>query len=396
MIIRLRHTFLEQRNRLGTLLSSLSCLLLLLATLFSNARAAGSTHTEPNRNSYLEWMAHTPEANLRVTIALQGGDYFYQQDNLEEARFFYNLAVNEGFLLQESELYAEALVKSADLESDPLIARFRYHDAEEIYAAHKNYAAIATLLERLIWTYDYTIPMELEIIIDRLEEALTLKRKEKNTTDISETMRTLAWFYEVARNTDAAEKLYQEAVTLDIARLGFDDIRSVLALERFALFYIDYQNYPAAQRELERKLALHQKTEYPDIYNIGRTQSMLGWVYLQQNEFDLAERYYIAALKNINQSITKDPDEPHYYSLPALFDLVYFYITQNQMAIADHYFTIAHEILAQAGEEDAMTYLNSINLEEGGEIDSIIGGFPWSLNAQIIGVQTMLRYRERQ
>lgn len=330
----------------------------------------------------------------KIEHLLTTGDYYFLADNVDRARTYYIQAVEQGAKFKNSPLYARALVKLADIEENRYLARFQYSNALDIYEvnAKKHQEAIADILEKLVWTFDFTSERDEAFAI--LNRAKSIREARSYTPKYTETLRALAWFYEINNEFSKAEKHYQKAVELDLKHLTAQDIRTVLALENFAQFFIDYEQYAKAEKVLRLKLKEHLAITPPDYYNLGRTQSMLGWVLLQQGAKKSPLYYFNEALGNINYSLTKHRFIPHYYSLPALFDLIFYHTQNGAYKRAEIYFNNAKIILTEAGESDILDYLRYTEKQE--ITENGLGGFPWSLEAQVEGAQAMFEYLDYQ
>ncbi len=385
--------------------SSLSLLLLLLLTpLFAEEEEEDYNYhlelevdqIEHSRTALLYEIAETTDPLLRTRLSIEGGDYFSDLEQYDIALYFYQLALNESQQLTDHNLLGEVHLKRALVEEDLLAARILYYEAERHYHLAENDAQRALVLENLIWTYNPILDEERKIMISLLEQAIELRRPLPYSPRQPESLRILASFYEEQLNILKASELYMRAFELDLYALGFDDIRTMLAMERLAMFQIRYGHFKSAEELLRRKLELHQKSRYPDIYYIGRTQAMLGWIHLQNGKIEVAERSYLAALKNINRGITRDPNQTHTASLPVLFDLVYLYTLEERYEVAEYYFTLALNELDRIDAGDARQYLESLTLGYEGAEGTVFGGFPWSIEAQMSGVEKMLRYQDQR
>ncbi len=330
----------------------------------------------------------------KIEQLLTTGDYYFLADNVDRARTYYIQAVEQGARFKNSPLYARALVKLADIEENRYLARFQYSNALDIYElnAKEHQEAIADVLEKLVWTFDFT--SERDVAFEILNRAKSIREARPYTPKYTETLRALAWFHEINNEFVKAEKHYQKAIDLDLEHLTARDIRTVLALENYAQFFIDYEKYEKAEKVLRLKLKEHLAITPPDYYNLGRTQSMLGWTLLKLGKQKAPLKYFTEALGNINYSLTKHRFIPHYYSLPALFDLIYYHTQNGEYERAEIYFNTAKIILTEAGEEDILDYLRYTEKQE--ITDNGIGGFPWSLEAQVEGAQAMFEYLDYQ
>ena len=139
---------------------------------------------------------------------------------------------------------------------------------------------------------------------------------------------------------------------------------------------------------------MHESITNQDLYNLGRTESMLGWVTMRLGKESEAENYYLEALKNTNISLTGDAKETHYYSITALFDLVYFYTETKRPERAVPYYNRATQLLSYTGEEDIFQFIQEVEPEK---IDEEFSGtFPWSNRAHLKGVRTLLTYLDKR
>lgn len=331
--------------------------------------------------------------NQQIEQLLTTGDYYILADDVVKGRQYYIQAVRIGAKDKNSPIYAKALVKLADLEENPYLARFQYTNALDIYETHVGFdMEIADILVKLVWTFDVTT--ERIVIYELLTSAKQILEKYSYSPQYTMVLRNLAIYYEAVNDFENADAHYQAALALDLEHLTTNDIRTILALENYAAFYLKFREYQKAKEILLFKLKLHEEAETPDYYNLGRTQSMLGWTYLQQKDLDEALHYYNAALGNINYSITKNRFMPHYYSLPAIFDLIYFFNVTEDPERGVPYFEVAQALLDGENEATILDYLKETPKEM---IDlGRIVNYPWAATAEVEGLITMMYYIDEQ
>ncbi len=327
--------------------------------------------------------------NQQIEQLLTTGDYYILADDVVKGRQYYIQAVRIGAKDKNSPIYAKALVKLADLEDNPYLARFQYTNALDIYETYTGYdLEIADILVKLVWTFD--MASERIVIYELLTRAKHILEKHPYTPQYTTVLRNLAIYYETVDDFANADAHYQAALALDLQYLTTDDIRTILALENYAAFYLKFREYQKAEEILLFKLRAHDEAQTTDYYNLGRTQSMLGWTYLQLKNYDDALHYYNAALGNINYSITKNRFMPHYYSLPAIFDLIYFFIITNEPERAVPYFEVARTLLVGENEQSILLYLLSTPKEEI-EIERVVN-YPWAATSEIEGIIAIMNY----
>lgn len=290
---------------------------------------------------------------------------------------------------EEALIYADFYILMGDFTLDRFLAQTYYLKANALLETEKNQEAlIASLLEKLLWTYDY-LGKDQEKALTLLKESLKIREKLPYSYEYSTTLRILAWFYELESNITTASKTYEKALDLDLQYLGFNDIRTVLAFENFALFYIDYEKYREAQEVLLTKKKLHQALTNRDYYNLGRTESMLGWVYMNLYEDKKAENNFLSALQNINQSLTGSALTSHYFSINALLDLVYFYSQVRQFDKALPFYRKAISLL-DYDEEELFLFIQDASPDTFN--NKFIGSFPWSNFTHLEGVKSLQDY----
>ncbi|UNM95193.1 tetratricopeptide repeat protein [Ignatzschineria rhizosphaerae] len=338
--------------------------------------------------SIFENFEEQPIAN-QIEQLLTTGDYFLLANNPIKARQYYVRAVKTGAIDKSSPFYAKALVKLADMEDNAYLARFQYTNALDIYEANEGFdMEVADILVKLVWTFD--MASERIVIYELLTKAKQIHEDHSYTPQYTEVLRNLAIYYETVNDYERADANYKAALALDLQYLTTSDIRTILALENYAAFYLKFNEFEKAEEILLFKLEAHNELSPPDYYNLGRTQSMLGWTYLQMNELDNSLHQYNSALGNINYSITKNRFMPHYYSLPAIFDLIYFFIYTKEPALAVPYFDVAVALLESENEEETIQYLQETSFEE---IDpERIVNYPWAAQAQIKGLISIIEY----
>ena len=325
----------------------------------------------------------------QIEQLLTTGDYFLLANNPIKARQYYVRAVKTGAVDKSSPFYAKALVKLADMEDNAYLARFQYTNALDIYEASEGFdIEIADILVKLVWTFD--MASERIVIYELLTRAKQIHEKHNYTPQYTEVLRNLAIYYETVEDFERADANYKAALALDLQYLTTNDIRTILALENYAAFYLKFNEFEKAEEILLFKLEAHNEVFPPDYYNLGRTQSMLGWTYLQMNELDDALHHYNSALGNINYSITKNKFMPHYYSLPAIFDLIYFFIYTKEPTLAVPYFEVAVALFESENEGDTITYLQETSFED---IDpERVVNYPWAAYAEIKGLISIIEF----
>lgn len=337
-------------------------------------------------NSLIE-QSETPEQRLRNTVFI--GDWFIEQNDNYAAREYYDRAINEYTGVRTNKEYLELLLKVANLEKDKLAARTILTEAKMLVENDpKSELIYADVLEALVWTYDIQ-NKDVQTVTSLLESAIAIRKKYPYTADYSATLRVLAWTYETRGLSSQAEYYYNYALNSDLKYLGFGDIRTVLAMENLALFYMDFNELEKAKRILDQKYELHITTQPIDYYNLARTESMLGWVLLQMDKANEAEAIYLSALKNVNQSLTKSPEQLHYFSLSALFDLIYFYVTQNNFEKALEYYEQAQTVVAQTDGLGLKEYVGALG-QSG--MEELASSYAWAIHAQYNSIQRLHEY----
>ena len=325
----------------------------------------------------------------QIEQLLATGDYFLLTSDNNKARQYYLQAIKLDAEKQNSPFYAKALVKLADLEENAFLARFQYTNALDIYKALTGYdMEIADILVKLVWTFD--MATERMLIYDLLSQAKTILENHTYTPQYTEVIRNLAIYYETVNNFEKADANYKAALALDLQHLTTNDIRTILALENYASFYLKFEEFKKAEEILLFKLETHEAVNPPDYYNLGRTQSMLGWVNLQLGNYDEALHYYSSALGNINYSITKNRFMPHYYSLPAILDLIYLFVTTGKYEKAIPYYNFAISLLENENEAYTLDYLRNIDRQEISPADII--HYPWAFEAEVEGLLEIMEY----
>lgn len=329
----------------------------------------------------------------QINQLLTTGDYFLLANNPIKARQYYVQAVKKGAEDKNSPYYAKALVKLADLEENPYLARFQYTNALDIYEALVGFdLEVADILVKLVWTLDMS--SERIVIYELLSKAKQIHEKHAYSPQYTEVLRNLAIYYETVNDFEKADANYKAALALDLQHLTKSDIRTVLALENYAGFYLKFHEYDKAEEILLFKLAAHEEVSPPDYYNLGRTQSMLGWTNLQQNDFEESLHYYNSALGNINYSITKNRFMPHYYSLPAIFDLIYFFVKTDEPDRAEPYLAVATTLLENENEGYILNYLKEADRDAISSEDIV--NYSWAFDAEVDGLIAILNYLEQQ
>lgn len=317
------------------------------------------------------------------------GDYYLLSNDPVKARQHYVRAVQTGAVDKSSPFYAKALVKLADMEDNPYLARFQYTNALDIYRSYQDFdMEIANILVKLVWTFD--MATERIVIYELLTQAKQIHEEHSYTPQYTEVLRNLAIYYETVNDFEKADANYKAALALDLQHLSTQDIRTILALENYAAFYLKFNEFKKAEEILLFKLEAHEALSPPDYYNLGRTQSMLGWTYLQLNELDESLHNYNSALGNINYSINKNRFAPHYYSLPAIFDLIYFFVDTKEPELAAPYFDVAVALLESEGEEDVISYLADTDFDDI-DPDRVVN-YPWAAKAEIKGLISIIKY----
>lgn len=337
-------------------------------------------------NTLIE-QSSTPEQRLRNTILI--GDWFIEQNDNYAAREYYDRAIQEYTGVRKNKDYLMLLLKVANLEKDKMAARTILTEAKMLVETDpKNELIYADVLEALVWTYDIE-NKDVQTVTNLLESAIAIRKKYPYTADYSATLRILAWTYETRGLLSQAEYYYNYALNSDLKYLGFGDIRTVLAMENLALFYIDFNELDKAKRILDQKYELHLANDPIDYYNLARTESMLGWVLVQTDRAKEAEAFYLSALKNVNQSLTKSTEQLHYFSLSALFDLIYFYVSQNNFEKAAKYYEQAQTVVAQTDGLSLKEYVGALG-QSG--MEELASSYAWAIYAQYNSIQRLHEY----
>lgn len=337
-------------------------------------------------NTIIE-LSETPEIRLKNTTLI--GDWFVEQNDTFTAREYYDRAVKDYTGVRTHPDYLNLLLKIANLEKDKLAARTILTEAKLLVEGDpKNELLYAEVLEALVWTYDIQT-QDYQVVTNLLENAINIRKKYPYTPDYSATLRILGWIYESRNLLSQAEYYYNYALNNDLKYLGFGDIRTVLAMENLALFYLDFNQLDKAKRILDQKLELHLSAKALDHYNLARTESMMGWVLVQTEQAEAAEQIYLSALKNVNQSLTKSPEQLHYFSLSALFDLIYFYVSQNDFETALDYYAQAQTVVAQTDGLGLKEYVGALG-QSG--MEELASSYAWAIHAQYNSIQRLHEY----
>lgn len=337
-------------------------------------------------NNIIE-LSDSPELRLKNTILI--GDWFVEQNDAFTAREYYDRAVSEYTGVRTNRDYLELLLKISGLEKNKLEARTILVEARLLTENDpQNELLYAEVLEALIWTYDIQ-NKDIQIATSLLEKAIEVRKKYPYTPDYSATLRILAWTYEIRNLLSQAEYYYNFALNNDLKYLGFGDIRTVLAMENLAIFYMDFNQLDKAKRILDQKYEYHLSSKTVDYYNLARTESMLGWVLLQTENAAAAEEIYLSALENVNQSLTKSTEQLHYFSLSALFDLIYFYVSQNNFEKALEYYEQAQTVVAQTEGLGLKEYVGALG-QSG--MEELASSYSWAIQAQYNSIQRLHEY----
>lgn len=332
-------------------------------------------------------LSENPAQRLQNTLLI--GDWFLEQNNEELAKTYYQRGLDEYEGDQRNAIYVEALLKVAGLEKDKLVSRALLLDAKTLIENDvANELLYANVLEALVWTYDIE-NKDIQTVTNLLETAISIRKKYPYNTDYGATLRMLAWTYETRNLLSQAEYYYNYALNNDMKYLGFGDIRTVLAMENLAQFYLDFGQFDKAKRILDQKYELHMSAKARDHYNLARTESMLGWILVQTGHPKEAERMYLDALKNVNQSLTKSADQLHYFSLSALFDLIYFYVSQDDFERALDYYEQAQTVVAQT---DGLTLREYVGALGQSGMEELASSYAWSIHAQYNSIQRLHEY----
>ncbi len=332
-------------------------------------------------------LSENPAQRLQNTLLI--GDWFLEQNNEELAKTYYQRGLDEYEGDQRNAIYVEALLKVAGLEKDKLVSRALLLDAKTLIENDvANELLYANVLEALVWTYDIE-NKDIQTVTNLLETAISIRKKYPYNTDYGATLRMLAWTYETRNLLSQAEYYYNYALNNDMKYLGFGDIRTVLAMENLAQFYLDFGQFDKAKRILDQKYELHMSAKARDHYNLARTESMLGWILVQTGHPKEAETMYLDALKNVNQSLTKSADQLHYFSLSALFDLIYFYVSQDDFERALDYYEQAQTVVAQT---DGLTLREYVGALGQSGMEELASSYAWSIHAQYNSIQRLHEY----
>ena len=114
---------------------------------------------------------------------------------------------------------------------------------------------------------------------------------------------------------------------------------------------------------------------------------------MKKREAKDAEPYYFRGLRYFIQSLTKSTDQPHDFSLPSLFDLIYFYVSQDNFAKALEYYEQSQAVVAQT---EGLSLKEHIGALGQGSIDDFVSSYAWAMQAQYNSLQRLYEYMARQ
>lgn len=286
----------------------------------------------------------------RWEVLMEAGQWHYRHDDDEAAIVYFQRALDfaETHFDPGDLRVVDTLLHISELEDDPQRARQHLARALSIqeHALGTDHPDLAPTLEALVWTYDYRGD-DFAAVVSLLERAVQLRRNGQFRTGLAESLRVLAWLYQSRGQPEAAQPYYEEALALDEDLLGTDDIRTVLAMESLALYYLEIARYDKAMELLRRKREVHlQVGDGRDYYNLSRTESALGWLWLREGDVGLAEDNFLYALEHLTQAVGPGDSTLH---VPVLLDLVYLYAIQDRYEQAMPYFRRAQQILLAVG-----------------------------------------------
>ncbi|GBU10114.1 hypothetical protein AwWohl_12520 [Gammaproteobacteria bacterium] len=327
---------------------------------------------------------------IKVDLLIDAGNKSLENDKSNLAKRYYERAVTDGIKLGKHPSYASALTKLANLQENKITARSLYQNSLDIYEELYGPRDLnnAHVLDDIVWTYDYS-GSDTELAIDQIKRSIVIRRYHKDYQTLPANLRTLAWLYEIKNDYKKAETNYREALNIDLRILGFNDIRVILSMENLAQFFIDIGEFKKAEGVLWDKRKRHKAAKYIDYYNLGRSESMLAWVYLKLGKDGTAEYHFINALNNIKESMNDPSDSPSFPALPALLDLIAYYANKQQFDKARIYYDQAQNILSEAGDGSLADHAQFIENE-------ILSGngasYTWSADYQIDGIRLMIDY----
>ncbi|MFD2722172.1 hypothetical protein [Ignatzschineria indica] len=113
---------------------------------------------------------------------------------------------------------------------------------------------IADILVKLVWTFD--MATERLLIYDLLSQAKSILENHTYTPQYTEVLRNLAVYYETVNDFEKADANYKAALALDLQHLTTNDIRTILALENYASFYLKFEELEKAERFFSLNLSL--------------------------------------------------------------------------------------------------------------------------------------------
>ncbi|HXH04438.1 MAG TPA: tetratricopeptide repeat protein [Candidatus Competibacteraceae bacterium] len=366
--------------------AALGVILFLMTLSLSGTNPAEAVETFPQWDKLAE-RSTTREA--RWSVYIDAGDWFFDNDQQEQAKRYYEKALKIAESFGEGDIrLANTLLKVGVLEEDKRKARQLFTRALLIQerVLGSEHPDLASTLEFLAWTYDYQGDA-FDSAVELMKRAIEARRRGVNQDGLSDTIRLLGWLYEAKEQHALAERYYEEALAQDEKSLGANDIRTILAMENLAAFYMEQGEFVKAEKLLTRKLELHlQGEDAKDYYNLARTESALGWLRLKQGDHGAAERYFLQSLDHLNQAVGPEDSALH---IPMLLDLVYLYAIQQKYEQAKPYFRRVQEILQEDGEGTIEEHASALeqSLQELGNRQ-----LPWPTEAQALGIRLMLKY----
>ena len=140
---------------------------------------------------------------------------------------------------------------------------------------------------------------------------------------------------------------------------GLCDTRNIgwSKLYDYASFLEDQNDYTKAIKVAEKLNWYYSDPDNKvDEYDLGRLYNLLGMLYDLQNQFEEAEKYYLAAIEIRERLVKKNADAYEPDLAMSYNNVGNFYYKQNQLDKAEKYYSAAIEIYERLVKENADVY----------------------------------------
>jgi tetratricopeptide (TPR) repeat protein len=245
----------------------------------------------------------------------------------------------------------------AAIAREPEQACAYYHQALVVLEIAEDLEKTHTsdILEELAWLE--RDEGNLDTAIEYLEQAVEMWRQNGRDDLLLgawHVFETLADFYEDAGRIDDAESTFLTMLAIyhSEAKTSQESLPFGGLLERITQFYLRQNHGEKARTFLQEQYSLlPQNPDRVEHYTLSRLATLLGWIYMLQEDIEMAADLFSQALEYYEQSVIAQASErvrQDIARVPILLDLVYVALKQGKCELADTRFAEVKVILNKA------------------------------------------------